>query len=446
MNKDVMGVQEVSPGYEFVAENPAVPVGYKQTDVGVIPEDWNPLSIVDFASIKTGPFGTLLKASEYSQGDGVPLISVGEVGTGKFRVSEHTPLVSEKVTSRLPQYVLKKGDIVFGRKGAVDRSALVTDREAGWFLGSDGISVRPDQRNDPAYLAYQFQRHEIQQWLLQNATGTTMASLNQRVLGRVSIPCPPKHEQRAIATALRDVDALLEELDRLITKKRDIKQAAMQQLLTGETRLPGFEGEWDSRSLLQIADSQKALFDDGDWVEAEHITDQGIRLVQTGNIGEGVFVDKATKKYIYDASFEKLRCKELKQGDILICRLAEPAGRACVFPDIGENRAITSVDVTIFRPRPEVADRQYLVQYLSTSDWFKMVLDHVGGTTHKRISRGALGKLKVPFPPIEEQKAIAKILSDMDTEIHALEQRRSKTAELKQGMMQELLTGRTRLV
>lgn len=220
----------------------------------------------------------------------------------------------------------------------------------------------------------------------------------------------------------------------------------MQQLLTGETRLPGFEGEWDSRSLLQIADNQKALFDDGDWVEAEHITDQGIRLVQTGNIGEGVFVDKATKKYIYDASFEKLRCKELKQGDILICRLAEPAGRACILPDIGESRAITSVDVTIFRPRCEVADRQYLVQYFSTSDWFKMVLDHVGGTTHKRISRGALGKLKVPFPSIEEQRAIAEILSDMDTEIQALEQRRSKTAELKQGMMQELLTGRTRLV
>ncbi len=130
---------------------------------------------------------------------------------------------------------------------------------------------------------------------------------------------------------------------------------------------------------------------------------------------------------------------------MLICRLAEPAGRSCILPDIGEDKVITSVDVTIFRPSSEVANREFYNQYFSSSNWFKSVLEQVGGTTHKRISRGALGRISVCYPNAGEQTAIATILSDMDTEIEALEQRLSKTRQIKQGMMQELLTGRTRL-
>lgn len=134
-------------------DSPSVPTGYKLTEVGVIPEDWEVKSIAELGAIKTGPFGTLLKASEYSGTVGVPLISVGEVGPGAFKVKEHTPRVPENVVRRLPQYVLQTGDIVFGRKGAVERSALVTKNENGWFLGSDGISVRPHALCFPPYLA-----------------------------------------------------------------------------------------------------------------------------------------------------------------------------------------------------------------------------------------------------------------------------------------------------
>jgi type I restriction enzyme S subunit len=156
---------------------------------------------------------------------------------GYFRVTDHTPRIPSKVVRRLPQYVLRTGDIVFGRKGAVDRSALVTHREDGWFLGSDGISIRPAAPYHPPYLAAQFQSRAVTSWLLHNAVGTTMASLNQGVLSRVLVPFAPLVEQRAIAEALSDVDALLGGLDRLIAKKRDLKLAAMQQLLTGQTRL-----------------------------------------------------------------------------------------------------------------------------------------------------------------------------------------------------------------
>ncbi len=153
--------------------------GYKQTEVWVIPEDWKVEPLKSITSIKTGPFGTLLKADEYSSGEGTPLISVGEVGEGMLRVDDHTPLVPPSVVRRLPEYVLNCGDIVLGRKGAVDRSALVSENQAGWFLGSDGIRIRPSKSCYPPFVAWQFQRNAIKAWLLQNATGTTMASMNQ---------------------------------------------------------------------------------------------------------------------------------------------------------------------------------------------------------------------------------------------------------------------------
>jgi len=262
----------------------------------------------------------------------------------------------------------------------------------------------------------------------------------------VPMPVPPPHEQRAIAAALSDVDALLGGLDRLIAKTRDLKQAALQQLLTGQTRLPGFHGGWEVKTLFDLAERRKELFDDGDWIESEHITLEGIRLIQTGNIGVGCFIEKETKKFIYEKSFTSLRCKQLRTGDLLICRLADPAGRACVLPDIGEERIVTSVDVTIFRPPIQIADRGFLANMFSSTEWFRAVSDRSGGTTHKRISRGALGRIAIRLPPLPEQTAIAAVLSDMDAELAALEARRDKTRDLKQAMMQELLTGRTRLV
>ena len=127
-----------------------------------------------------------------------------------------------------------------------------------------------------------------------------------------------------------------------------------------QTEIGTYPSHWDVKTLIEIADGNRDFLGDGDWVEAKHITHKGlIRLIQTGNIGVGHYVDKETKKYIYEESFYRLKCKELKIGDILICRLAEPAGRACSLPEIGEERAITSVDVTIFRPKFESVAREF---------------------------------------------------------------------------------------
>ena len=274
-----------------------------------------------------------------------------------------------------------------------------------------------------------------------------MINLNQRTLAELSLNIPISvDEQAAIADALTDADALIDSLEQLLTKKRQIKQGAMQELLTGKRRLPGFSSRWAETTLFDLASRKKDLFDDGDWIESEHIRSEGIRLIQTGNIGVGRFIEKEERKYIDDRSFSLLRCKELQIGDLLICRLAEPAGRACVLPDIEEGKVVTSVDVTIFRPPSDTASRKFLAQVFSRPQWFKAVGELSGGTTHKRIARGALGRMAIILPSLAEQAAIAEVMSDMDAAIAALESRLTKARALKQAMAQALLTGHIRLV
>jgi type I restriction enzyme S subunit len=416
--------------------------GYKQTEVGVIPEDWEVKPLGDVIKLQGG----YSFRSENFSDIGTPVIRISDIQGGVVNVDNAICHPTFKINE---DFVVKNGDLLVAMSGATtgkvgvfrSQKPAYQNQRVGRFV------VRDENRTSPGFIgqlvgSVQFGsqlRALLEQGAQPNISGKQIESL--------AFPMPNDlPEQRAIAEALSDVDGLLGGLDRLIAKKRDLKQAAMQQLLTGQTRLPGFHGEWEVKTLFDLAGRKKELFDDGDWIESEHIKTEGIRLIQTGNIGVGSFIEKGDKKYINEASFSSLRCKQLMRGDLLVCRLAEPAGRCCVLPDIGEERVVTSVDVTIFRPPQELADRRFLCQVFSTQDWFKTVSDRSGGTTHKRISRGALGRLSINLPKVPEQTAIAQILTDMDAELTALEQRREKTLALKQAMMQELLTGRTRLV
>lgn len=424
----------------------AVKLGYKQTEVGIIPDEWNaePLGEVLIKGRLGGNYANQDIESE------LPLMKMGNLARGCFDLSK-VQFIGPGVTPE-PIHQLVCGDVLFNTRNTLDlvgKVAIWRDELPVAYYNSNLMRLEfdPEKICSNEYANYALNTEGTISRLRGLATGTTsVAAIYTRDLLKLQITVPPLSEQRSIAASLRDVDALQGALERLIAKKRDLKQAAMQHLLTGKTRLPGFDGEWKVTTLLELAGGKKELFDDGDWIESEHITSQGVRLVQTGNIGVGCFVEKEDRKYIYEASFTSLRCKQLRVGDLLVCRLAEPAGRACVFPDIGEGKVVTSVDVTICRPPSAVANRTYLANLFSTPEWFRKVSDHSGGTTHKRVSRGALGRIEFELPPLSEQTAIASVLSDMDAELAVLEQRLAKTRALKQGMMQELLTGRTRLV
>lgn len=414
--------------------------GYKLTEIGVIPEDWDVRAVGDIARIKTGPFGTVLKASEYSGKEGVPLISVGEIGAGRLSVTNHTPRVPKEVIRRLPQYLLRGGDIVFGRKGAVERSALVTEQEDGWFMGSDGICVRPQRSCSPAYLAAQCQGRWVRNWLVQNAIGTTMPSLNQGTLARLLIPLAPIYEQQAIAAALTDVQALVDGLARLISKKRDLKQAAMQRLLTGKGRLPGFTGTWQAKRLGDLG-----FFLKGSGVRKDEAQSGALACVRYGEIYTNHHdVIRTFRSWI--APEVAARAVRLRRGDLLFAGSGETKaeiGKCVAFVD--DIEAYAGGDIVILRPERGV-DPTFLGYYLNTPPINAQKASMGQGDAVVHIGTRALADILVTLPRSKEQTAIADVLCDIDAELAALEARLEKTKALQQAMMQELLTGRTRLV
>jgi type I restriction enzyme S subunit len=178
----------------------------------------------DGGSIKTGPFGTALKASEYSL-VGTPLISVREIGHGSFHIDSKTPRVSKETTSRLPEYLLEDGDIVFARKGGIERCALIKKPQIGWFLGSDGIRLRPPKTCDVRFLAASLQTQSVKDWLIQNSTGSTMASLNQATISRLPISLPIFAKQKEVAEILDSLDDRISLLRETNTTLEAIAQA-----------------------------------------------------------------------------------------------------------------------------------------------------------------------------------------------------------------------------
>lgn len=430
---------------------PLIREGYKLTEVGVIPEDWEVKCVSEFADVKTGPFGTLLKASEYSKGDGVPLISVGEIRSGFLKITKHTPRVCKLVTRRLPQYLLKKGDIVFGRKGGVDRSALISADQEGWFLGSDGMSIRQKgSGQDDTYISIQFQSSRVQNWIMQHAVGTTMASLNQGVLLRAAIPFPSTlAEQEAIATALSDADSLIESIQQLIAKKRHIKQGAMQDLLTGKRRIQGFENDlgykqtevgaipndWECSTLGSIGRGIIGLT-----YAPSDVSDHGTLVLRSSNVqkdqityDDNVFVDM-------DVPTRAITQK----NDILICvrngsrRLI---GKSAIISDQAAGSAFGAF-MTVYR-----SDLATFVLHQFRANIIKRQINNIMGATINQITNKDLACFLIPIPPTKaEQEAITTVLSDMDEEITTLETKLTKARQIKQGMMSELLTGKIRLV
>ena len=198
--------------------------------------------------------------------------------------------------------------------------------------------------------------------------------------------------------------------------------------------------DWKLIDIKSIVDrNQEHSFIDGDWIEAKYIENNGIRLIQTGNIGIGHFIEKETKKYISEKTFYELNCKEVKPGDILICRLAAPIGRACIAPDLG-TKAITAVDVVILKVNQNEYSREYINYYLNFEKTLQRMESFASGSTRQRISRTNLGNVLIAIPPLTEQRKIAAILSSVDEAIEKTKAIIEQTEKVKKGLMQQLLT------
>jgi len=410
---------------------------YKQTEVGVIPDDWEVKKLGFLADVKTGPFGAQLHESDYVQ-EGTPIITVEHLGEFGVDCKNIPPMVSDIDKERLKQYILNIGDIVFSRVGSIDRNALIKNPENGWLFSGRLLRVRPIKTVKPAFLSYYFNTEEFKQRIISVAVGQTMASLNTSILKNALVVIPSFLEQQAIATTLSDMDALISSLDALLAKKRDIKQAAMQQLLTGKTRLPGFSGEWGIKKLGDLTDFFK-----GKGLPKSDITTNGkYKCIHYGELFT-----------IYDAEIKEIISYTSKKGELFLSHSNDvlmptsdvtPNGLATA-SCVKEGGIILGGDILVIRSFEGCLDGVFLSYGIRQNK--KQIMKLVSGSTVYHLYGSDMKKYEFSVPPtIEEQCAVATILSDMDAEIAIVEQKRNKTRALKQGMMQELLTGKTRLL
>lgn len=239
---------------------------------------------------------------------------------------------------------------------------------------------------------------------------------------------PSTTEQEKIASFLTAIEERISSQQLLVNNLKKYKRGLLRDIFSK------LNVRHDKRKLKDVA----VLFADGDWIESKDQAPDGIRLVQTGNVGFGVYIDKPQNaKYISEATFHRLNCLEIYDGDILISRLPEPAGRACLLPQSAERR-ITAVDCTVIRTDKSVIDRTYLLQFLCSDQYLKTVNSFLAGGTRQRISRKNLEGIEVPYPSIDQQRYYGSFLCKVDARITNAENRLNCLSRLRCFMLQQL--------
>jgi type I restriction enzyme, S subunit len=409
--------------------------GYKQTEVGVIPEDWVAGNLGLFWGVTDCKHVTASFVP-----NGIPLASIKEVQS-RFIDLANAKQTTEQYYSQLIEGGRKPlpGDLIISRNATVGETSQVAEWHPRFAMGQDVCLLRKkSSEHSTDYLQSVFQSPIIANQLGNLMVGSTFKRVNVEQIRNFVVPMPLPDEQRAIATALSDVDALLAAQDKLIAKKRDIKQAAMQLLLTGKQRLPGFSGEWEAKRLGEVATVLK-----GSGLSKSKVSQAGSsKCVLYGELFT-TYSRIITKVCSSTDSNEGLPSV---YGDVLL-----PGSTTTVGIDLAiasallRDGVLLGGDINVVRAKGRSYSSEFLA-YLLTEEKRNQIADMAQGITIIHLYGKSLLKLELCLPSLEEQTAIAAVLSDMDTDLAALEQQRDKTRALKQGMMQELLTGRIRLV
>ena len=441
MNKVQLTVEEASSTYQLATDNCGLKKGYKQTEVGVIPEDWSVQNIGGIARVMGG--GAF--KSRDSSSTGIRWLKIANVGVNEIVWNEENYLPKQfEITSR--DFLLKEGDYVLALTRPILSGVLKISRirkqDTPSLLNQRVGKIQSIYDHDQDFLYFLFQKESTIIAMQQSMAGTDPPNLSTK--GIYSILCAvPKEstEQRAIATALSDVDALLAKLDQLITKKRDLKQATMQQLLTGQTRLPGFSGEWKEQQLGSVI--THCFSGATPYRGHPEFYNGDIRWITSGELNYNVITD--TKEKITKDAVIRTNLKILPKGTFLMAITgleAEGTRGSCGI--VGASSTTNQSCMAIF-PTDDLLT-EYLFHYYVYRGKL-LALQYCQGTKQQSYTAKLVKLLPIALPPtVYEQRAIATILSDMDAEITALETRRDKTRDLKQGMMQELLTGKIRLI
>lgn len=420
--------------------------GYQQTEVGVIPEDWKSDQLGDYVEICSGEspskFAFKLK--------GVPYFKVEQLNNHPF-YADLTPYFIDT------KKVISGGSVIFPKRGASILSNKIRVLKRDSFMDTNLMTLTCNADLDSKYLYNQLTYRGLDSV----ADTTSIPQINNKHIYPFYIPIPVIEEQTAIANALSDVDALLSELENLIAKKQAIKTATMQQLLTGKTRLPQFAtytdgdkqgqtrgtkpselGEipedWDVKALSSMLNATPSYGINAAAVPLVGNLPVYIRITDISE--DGCF--KPSKRVGVNSPLSDLY--KLQIGDLVLARTGASVGKSYLYRESDGELVFAGFLIRV-SPNEKKLISEYLSHYLKTDKYWAWVTVNSMRSGQPGINGNEFGSLPLPIPSTEEQTAIATILSDMDEEIQALKQRLFKTRQIKQGMMQELLTGKTRL-
>ncbi len=354
---------------------------------------------------------------------------------------------SRAIANKFLRSTVKAGEIVYALRGKLGEVRLVPPELDGANLTQGTARLAPKENIDPIYLLWSLREDNFLKRSELEAKGSTFREITLADLRRLTIPVPPPKEQAQIATTLSEIDSLISSLDQLIAKKRDIQQAAMQQLLTGQRRLPGFCGEWEVRRL----GDHLSFLRNGTNSRAELLAEGEIRYLHYGDIhGSQHLLLNPTKTSMPCLPHEKAkRLDRLENGDLIFADASEDmdgVGKSVEVQGLEGVDLVAGLHTIALRLDKNILADGFKA-YLQFIPEFRAHLRQLAaGTKVYATNRVHIASAEIKTPGIEEQTAIAAVLSDMDAELAELEARRDKSRQLKQGMMQELLTGRIRLV
>ncbi|MEM6327647.1 MAG: restriction endonuclease subunit S [Bacteroidota bacterium] len=410
--------------------------------------EWQEVGIAEIAAptsnaLATGPFGSSI-SSVHFRDSGIPVLRGGNLSSdSEIRLrDEGLVFLAPEKAAEFSKSTVRAGDLVFTCWGTVDQVGLIDDsaQHDRYVISNKQMKATVDSRRaDSEFLYYLFSGDELQRRILGQSIGSSIPGFNLGQLKALRFRLPPLGEQRAIAAALTEVDDLGAALDALIEKKRAIKTATMQRLLTGRQRLAGFSGEWEIVRLGEIG-----TFSKGRGIRRSDVQSSGLPCVRYGELYTA-HTDIIREFVSFISPEVAAVAQPLRPGDILFAgsgETKEEIGISAAY--VGAEEAYAGGDIVILSPWRQ--DSGFLGYLLNSPTVQSQKASFAQGDAVVHISARNLAKIVVDLPSLDEQRAIASILNDMDAELAALAARREKTRQIKRGLMQELLTGRTRLV
>jgi type I restriction enzyme S subunit len=408
------------------------------------------------AELKTGPFGTQLKASEYTE-EGTTVINVRNIGMGSIK-ADKLEYISDATRDRLSSHLLRSGDIVFGRKGAVERHVFIRKEQDGWFQGSDCLRLRFNSpRVLPLFASYFFITEEHQRWMMNQCShGATMSSLNQDILERIDLPLPPLPIQKRIAGILSAYDELIENNQRRIRILEAMARNLYREWFVhfrfpgheSIPRVPSFLGEipqgWQVTELAKVCADGKGIQTGpfGSQLHEADYSDEGVPVVMPKDlIGFRIRTDSIAR--IPEETAEKLSRHRMQLGDIVYGRRGDIGRRAFIMAY--QAGWFCGTGCLRIRPNPRVVDGWFLFNYLGQDDVVGRIQGRAQGVTMPNLNTGVLASLPVLLPPRNLQAEFARLTFPIEQVREALSAKSENLRRTRDLLLPRLLSGQVNL-